>query len=65
MGFRKLHSIQVGLVLNFLTASISPQYHVVFDEMLSTEVSCTDADPKVYISLFTSKNSGIQVMLDQ
>ena len=32
MGFRKMHSAQVGLVLNLLTDSISPQYHVVFGD---------------------------------
>ena len=45
MGFRKMHSTQVGLVLNLTTGSISPQYHVVFDKMLSTVMSSTAADP--------------------
>ena len=44
-----MHSTQVGLVLNLLTGSISPQYHVVFDDMLSTVVSITAADPEVWI----------------
>ena len=47
MGFRKIHSTQVGLVLNLLTVSISPQYHVVFDYMFSTVVSSTATDPEV------------------
>ena len=45
MGFSKMHSTQVGLVLNVLTGSISPQYHIVFDDMLSAVVSSTAADP--------------------
>ena len=45
MSFRKMHSTQVGLVLNLLTGSISPHYHVVFDEMLSSVMSSTAADP--------------------
>ena len=65
MGFRKMHSTQVGLVLNLLTGSISPQYHVVFDDMFSTVMSSTVADPEIWIRLFTSSNSRIQVMLDQ
>ena len=65
MGFRKMHSKQVGLVLNLLTGSISPQYHVVFDEMLSTVRSSTSADPEVWIRLVTSRNSSIQVILYQ
>ena len=44
MGFRKMHSTQVGLVLNLLTGSISPQYHVVFDDMFSTVISIAAAD---------------------
>ena len=60
-----MHSTQVGLVLNLLTGSISPQYHVVFDYMFSTVMSSTAADPEVCIRLVTSRNSSIQVMLDQ
>ena len=38
MGFIKIRSTQVGSVLNLLTGSISPQYHVLFDDMFSTVV---------------------------
>ena len=65
MGFSKIHSTQVGLVLNLLTGSISPQFHVVFDDMFSTVMISTAADPEVWIRLVTSRNSSIQVMLDQ
>ena len=65
MGFSKMHSTQVGLVLNLLTGSISPQFHVVFDDMFSNVMSSTAADPEVWIRLVTSRNSRIQVMLDQ
>ena len=65
MGFSKMHSTQVGLFLNLLTGSISPQFHVVFDDMFYTVMSSTAADPEVWIRLVTSRNSRIQVMLDQ
>ena len=65
MGFRKMHSTKVGLVIKLLTGSISPHYHVIFDYMFSTVVSSTYADPEVWISLFISSNSRIQVMLYQ
>ena len=65
MGFIEMHSTYVGLVLNLLTSSISPQYHVIFDDMLSTVVSITAADPEVCISLVTPRNSSIKVMLYQ
>ena len=65
MCFRNMHSTQVGLVLNLLTVSISPQYHVVFDDIFSTVMNNTAADPEVWIRLVTSRNSRIQVMLDQ
>ena len=45
MVFSKIHSTQVGLVLNLLTGSISTQYHVVFDDMFSTVMSSTAKDP--------------------
>ena len=65
MGFSKMHSTQVGLVLNLLTGSISPQFHVVFDDMFSTVMSSTAEDPEVWIRLVTSRNSRIQAMLYQ
>ena len=60
-----MHSTQVGLVINLLTGYISPQYHVLFDDMLYNLMSSTSADPEVWIRLFTSIKSRIQVMLDQ
>ena len=65
MGFRKMHSTQVGLVINLLTGSISQQYHVIFDDMFSTVMSSTAADPELWIRLVISRNSRIKVMLDQ
>ena len=65
MGFSNNHSTQVGLVINLLTGSISPQYHVVFNEILYTVMISPAADPEVWIRLFTSSNSRIQVVLDQ
>ena len=47
MGFIKMHSTQVGLVLNLLTVSISPQYHVLFDDMFYALMSSTATDPEV------------------
>ena len=65
MGFRDMHSTQVGLVLNLLTGSISPHFHVLFNEILYTVVISTTEDPEVWIRLFTPRNSRIQVMLYQ
>ena len=65
MRFSKMHSTQVGLVLNLLTGSISPQYHVVFYDMFSTVMISTAAHTEVWIRLVTSRNSMIQVMSDQ
>ena len=65
MGFGKMHSTEVELVLNLLTSSVSPQYHVFFYDMLSTMVSNTESYPEVCIRPVTSKKSTIQVMLDQ
>ena len=45
MGFIKIHSTQVGLVLNMFAGSISAQYHVIFYDMLSTVANITAIDP--------------------
>ena len=65
MGSSKMHSTHVELVLKLLTGSISPQYHVVFDDIFFTVMSSTAADPEVWIRLVTSRISKIQVMFDQ
>ena len=62
---KNIHSTKVGLALNVLTASISPKYHVLFDDMFFTVVSSTSIDIGVCIRLVTSRNSSIQVMLYQ
>ena len=36
LGFSKLHSSLVPMVLNVRTGKISPQYHVVFDDKFET-----------------------------
>ena len=41
MGFSKMHSTQVGLVLNLLTGSISTQYFVVLDAIFYNVLSST------------------------
>ena len=64
MVFRKIYSTKGGLVPNLFTGSISPKYHIVFDDMFSAVVSSTAADPEVSIRLVTSRNSWIQFMLD-
>ena len=65
MGFKKMNSTQVGLVINLLTGSILPQYHVVFDYILSNVMSSIAVDTEIWIMLVISRNSRIQVMLDQ
>ena len=64
-SFSKMHSTQVGLVLNLLIGSILAQYRVVFDDILSTLMSSTAADPETWIRLVTERNLWIQVILDQ
>ena len=44
IGFSKMHSTQVGLVINLLTGPILLKYHIVFDDILSTVVSSTAVD---------------------
>ena len=36
MGFSKLHANSASLILNKFTCSITPQFHVVFDDYVTT-----------------------------
>lgn len=46
LGYSPVHSSNVPLILNIKTGSISPQYHVVFDDTFSSVTSITtDSDP--------------------
>jgi len=64
MGFSRRHSTLVGLVLNLRTKSISPQYHVVYDDAFSTVLSNQDKVPELWKRLITSKEARHQVKLD-
>ena len=62
MGFIEIHSTQLGIVLNLFTGSISPQYHIVFDDVFYTAVSIIAADPEVCKSMVILSNASIQGM---
>ena len=36
LGFSKRHSSTVGLIRNITTGSVTPQYHVVYDDLFQT-----------------------------
>ena len=40
LGFSKDHSTQIGLIRNLQTNSITPQYHVAFDDLFTTVTNC-------------------------
>lgn len=67
MGFSHLHSSDVPLVLNLQTGSITPQFHVVFDDYFSTVSSIErEADPPDHWSELCLENSiFISTDLDQ
>ena len=44
VGYSPHHSSDVPLVLNLQTGSISPQYHVVFDDTFSTVISVSESE---------------------
>ena len=66
MGFSRLHSTMVALVLNLNTHSISPQFHVVFDDMFtSVHSNQEEVVPKIWSSLITCPSARLRVVLDQ
>jgi hypothetical protein len=44
VGISNLHSSDVPLILNLQTGSITPQFHVVFDDYFTTVASISDDD---------------------
>ena len=53
LGFSKEHSTLVALVLNVKTGGISPQFHVVYDELFETVTSEMEIDmEEKWIELF-------------
>ena len=53
LGFSKDHSSKIGMFRNLQTGSISPQFHVVFDELFTT-VNSVEEDDNTWIELFIS-----------
>ena len=51
LGFSRDHSSSIGLLRNLQTGYISPQFHVVFDELFTT-VHSVDEDDQTWIELF-------------
>ena len=65
MVLRSMPSTQVGLVINPVTGSISPQYHVVFDDNFSAVAISIDAYEEVCIASVLQRKLRINVMLYQ
>ena len=59
MGFSRWHSATVALVLNLLTKSISPQYHVILDDYFSSVYCNTEKVPSIWKRLITSSSARI------
>ena len=65
MGFSRFHSGLVGLVLNKVTGTITPQFHCVFDDGFTTVPSPQgQIDQNSWIRLITSPNNRLRVLLD-
>ena len=66
MGFSRFHSTLVGLILNPRTGTISPQFHVVYDDTFSTVHHNQDMHAsEQWNKLFTSPFSRVRIFLDQ
>ena len=64
MGFSPKHSTLVTLVLNLRTHSITPQYHVVFDDSFTSVHSSPQQATKIWEELITSPGARFEVNLD-
>lgn len=64
LGFSKIHSSLVGLVLNLLTGNISAQWHVVYDDTFSSVHSPAEEVPAIWHQLLMSRSARQQIPLD-
>ena len=53
MGASPLHASTVGLIRNLQTGSITPQFHMVYDDFFETIHSGEEAEPKEWEELVT------------
>ena len=65
MGFSRVHSTLVGLILNHSTGSISAQFHVVYDDMFTTVHSSVEQVSELWRNFFTLPSARLQVPLDE
>ena len=63
LGFSRLHSTMVGLIINLHNQYISPQFHIVFDEMFTTVVSKHNEEvlPKIWTNMITNYNAHLHI----
>lgn len=64
VGFSKLHSSLIGLILNRTTGSITAQFHLVFDDSFSTVHSDEDTVPDTWNHLITRPSARLHAELD-
>ena len=66
VGFSPHHSSNVPLILNLSTGSISPQFHVVFDDQFSSvESMIIDEQPPSFWNEFDLDSHTTQIPLDR
>ena len=67
LGFSCIHSTIMGIILNLNTWSISPQFHIVFDDMFTTIASAQNEEvvTKIWTKTITNTNSHLHVSLDE
>ena len=65
MGFSKMHSSLVSLILNQSTGSISPQFHVVFDDLFSTVHANESETPREWSKLISMPSARFQIAVEE
>ena len=65
VGFSKVHSSLVGLILNQATGSISSHFHVVYDDLFTTVYSKNAEVSESWRNIFTLPSACLQIPLDE
>ena len=60
-----MHSSLVSLIFNQSTGSISPQFHVVFDDLFSTIHANESEPPTEWNNLISMPSARFQVVVDE
>ena len=67
LGFSRIYSTIVGLILNLHSRSISPQFYIVFNDRFTTIASAHTEEvvPNIWTNMITNPNAWLHLSLEE